>query len=85
MPNQDQTAPDLLARLSAHEFLIEILLAKLMSTLAHDQREGFITEVARKSRLSWTQTDSSETLETGWRSAEMIADILHRAADRVLA
>jgi len=83
MPNQVQTAPDLLARLSAHEFLIEILLAKLMSTLAYDQREGFITEVARKSRLSWTQSGSAnEKLETGWRSAEIIADILHRAADR---
>jgi len=84
MPNQDQTTPNLLARLSAHEFLIEILLAKLMSTLAHEQREGFITEVARKSRLSWTQSGSAnEKLETGWRSAEIVADILHKAADRV--
>ncbi len=83
MPNQDQTAPDLLARLSAHEFLIEILLANLMSTLARDQREGFITEVARKFRLAWTQTGAAnEMLETGWRSAEIVADILHKAADR---
>ena len=84
MPNPDQTAPDLLARLSAHEFLIEILLANLMSTLARDQREGFITEVARKSRLAWTDSGSANgTLETGWRSAEIVADILHKAADRV--
>ncbi len=84
MPNQDQTTPDLLARLSAHEFLIEILLAKLMGSLARDQREGFITEVARKSRLAWTQTGgANEMLETGWRSAEIVADILHKAADRV--
>ena len=83
MPNQDQTAPDLLARLSAHEFLIEILLANLMSTLARDQREGFITEVARKSRLAWTHSGSAhERLETGWRSAEIVADILHKAAGR---
>ena len=83
MPNQDQTASDLLARLSAHEFLIEILLAKLMSTLARDQREGFITELARKSRFAWTQTGSAnEMLETGWRSAEIVADILHKAAGR---
>ena len=84
MSAQDRTAPDLLARLSAHEFLIETLLAKFMSSLAHDQREGFITEVARKSRLTWTQTDSAnEMLETGWRSAEIVADILRKAADRV--
>ena len=83
MPNPDQTTPDLLARLSAHEFLIEILLANLMGRLARDQREGFITEVARKSRLAWTQTAAAnERLETGWRSAEIVADILHKAADR---
>ena len=84
MPNSDQTTPDLLVRLSAHEFLIEILLANLMGSLARDQREGFITEVARKSLLAWTQTGSAnEMLETGWRSAEIVADILHKAADRV--
>lgn len=77
----DERADEIVAHLSAHRFLIELLYANGFATMPHQGVEAFVRKAKRVSR-SVRSSDASACLQTAERSSALIGQILDAAAER---
>lgn len=55
----DDQGRNIYARLTMHEFVIEVMLANVIASLSKNQADVFLNDLKRRARSGWT-TDQAE-------------------------